>query len=173
MPCVPQACWSPSGTHLYVARRSPSIQVYDLRHSAPLSTLALPPSTGPVSAVAALPNGQHLLSASWDCVRVWDVEKAMRAAARLEGAAHGGKMPVGATVVPGHYGGTVSAMRTSLSPPDTPRALASRYSLCSTATATADIDPACRWMFTTSGNRGWDGTSTENLVISELRTIST
>ncbi|GAA5895414.1 hypothetical protein JCM8208_006003 [Rhodotorula glutinis] len=140
------ACWSPSGSHLYVARRAPSIQVYDLRQSAPLSTLALPPSTGPVSAVAALPNGQHLVSASWDCVRLWDVERAMRAAAAgAGGGGDGGAMPKGATVVPaGHYGGTVSAMH---------------------------IDPACRWMFTTSGNRGWDGTSTESLSISEIRVV--
>lgn len=108
-----QACWSPSGSHLYVARRAPSIQVYDLRYSAPLSTLALPTSTGPVSAVAAMPNGRHLLSASWDCVRLWDVEKAMEAA--NDGAASDAKkksrtMPVGATVVPGHYGGTVSSL---------------------------------------------------------------
>lgn len=36
--------------------------------------------------------------------------------------------------------------------------------------AAADIDPTCRWMTTTSGHRGWDGTSTENLVIHEIRT---
>ncbi|KWU47061.1 WD40 repeat-like protein [Rhodotorula sp. JG-1b] len=149
------ACWSPSGSHLYVARRSPSIEIYDLRSSSPLSTLSLPNSTGPVSAVAALPNGRHLLSASWDNVRLWDVETAMEAAAGSEAAAAaeaaGGKgmtmmdrrIPIGATVVPGHYGGTVSNLH---------------------------IDPTCRWMTTTSGHRGWDGTSTENLVIHEIRT---
>lgn len=111
-----------------MARRSPSIEIYDLRSSSPLSTLSLPNSTGPVSAVAALPNGRHLLSASWDNVRLWDVETAMEAAAAGSEAAAaaateagGGKgmtmmmdrrrMPIGATVVPGHYGGTVSSLR--------------------------------------------------------------
>ncbi|KAK4335245.1 Transcription factor SPT8 [Rhodotorula toruloides] len=142
------ACWSPSGSHIYVARRSPSIQIYDLRSSSPLSTLSLPTSTGPVSAVTALPNGRHLLSASWDCVRLWDVERAMEAVAAGTTTSAGGvkaTMPAGATVVPGHYGGTVSQLH---------------------------VDPTCRWMFTTSGNRAWEGTSTENLVIHEIKTVA-
>lgn len=103
-----------------MARRSPSIEIYDLRSSSPLSTLSLPNSTGPVSAVAALPNGGHLLSASWDNVRLWDVETAMEAAAGSEATEAAGekgmhmkdrRMPIGATVVPGHYGGTVSNLR--------------------------------------------------------------
>ncbi|GAA5883383.1 hypothetical protein JCM3774_004870 [Rhodotorula dairenensis] len=150
------ACWSPSGSHLYVARRSPAVDIYDLRSSSPLSTLSLPKSTGPVSAVAALPNGRHLLTASWDNVRLWDVKKALLTATEgpgpnlnlASGEAKSNRrgntrMPIGATVVPGHYGGTVSSLY---------------------------VDPTCRWMMTASGHRGWDGTSTENLVIHEIRT---
>lgn len=41
-----------------------------------------------------------------------------------------------------------------------------------TAPPFADVDPTCRWMFTTSGNRAWEGTSTENLVIHETKTVA-
>lgn len=175
-----------------MARRSPSIEIYDLRSLSPLSTLSLPNSTGPISAVAALPNGRHLLSASWDNVRLWDVETAMEAAAAGSEAteAAGGKgmhmmkdrrMPIGATVVPGHYGGTVSSLREysycrSLQPLAPDAYFANTGSSLALPPpfppprAAADIDPTCRWMTTTSGHRGWDGTSTENLVIHEIRT---
>lgn len=116
-----QACWSPSGSHLYVARHAPAVDIYDLRSPSPLATLSLPTSTGPVSAVTALPNGRHLLTGSWDNVRLWDVETALLASASAEVGAKSPttatrtrkpspRMPVGATVVPGHYGGTVSSL---------------------------------------------------------------
>ncbi|GAA5878177.1 hypothetical protein JCM1840_004025, partial [Sporobolomyces johnsonii] len=138
------ACWSSTGHQLYVARRSSSIQIYDLRHSSPLSTLSLPASTGPVSAVAALPNGRHLLSASWDCVRLWDLDVAVKEAeARSSASAKGrGMGRKGVRVVPGHYGGTCSSLY---------------------------VDPLAKWLITTSGNRGWEGNSTENLIVHEIK----
>lgn len=146
--------------------------MYDLRSSAPLSTLSLPLSTGPVSSVAALPNGRHVLTASWDCVRMWDVEEAMRASEAGAGVGAGdaerkgkGWFPAGATVVPGHHGGTVSAMRASSSLSFPPRPQVCSYG----AASCTELDGTCRWMFTTSGNRGWDGTTTENLSIHEVK----
>lgn len=101
---------------------------------------------------------------------MWDVERAMEAvAAGATGSAAGGgkvTMPAGATVVPGHYGGTVSQLRASYS---SSLGLSSRLLTALLVRSPADVDPTCRWMFTTSGNRAWEGTSTENLVIHEIK----
>lgn len=61
--------------------------------------------------IIAMPNGKHVLTASWDCVRLWDLEKAQPvSSSEMEGKGRGwgGK---GVEVVGGHYGGTVSAIR--------------------------------------------------------------
>ncbi|GAA6028252.1 hypothetical protein JCM8097_006941 [Rhodosporidiobolus ruineniae] len=154
------ACWSPSGLSFYVARRSTSIDIYDLRFSpslspsstshssssaSPFASLSLPASTGPVTALAPLPSANHLLSASFDAVRLWDVDEAVKAAQEGSARKKGG-MPKGARVVPGHHGGTVSALH---------------------------VDPTCRFLFSTSGTRGWEGQSTETLVISEIKVRAT
>jgi len=41
-------------------------------------------------------------------------------------------------------------------------------SICARARTITDIDPLEKWMFTASGSRGWDGNSTENLIIHEI-----
>jgi len=59
-----------------------------------------------------MPNGKHVVTASWDCVRLWDLEKAQpvtfESKEKEKGRGWGGK---GVEVVGGHYGGTVSAIR--------------------------------------------------------------
>lgn len=110
-----QACWSPSGNEVYVARRSASVEVYDIRYtasssasSAILQTLRMPPSSGAVSAVAALPSGHHLVSASNDNIRVWDLDL-------VEGGKDYSSSKIAWKIIPGHHGATVSHLRTSRS----------------------------------------------------------
>lgn len=105
-----QAAWSTNGQEIYVGRRTSCIEIYDLRSTSPSSpvahTLRLPSSTGAVSAVKAMPNGRHLLAASNDNVRLWDLEAAHAAS---EAGAKQGKVPP-YTIVPGHHGGVTSAI---------------------------------------------------------------
>ncbi|ORY89339.1 WD40-repeat-containing domain protein [Leucosporidium creatinivorum] len=132
------ATWSTNGQQIYVGRRSAIVEIYDIRHSSPSSptiqTLRLPSSTGAISAITALPSGRHILAASNDNVRLWDLDNAKEAR---------GKVPP-FVIVPGHHGGMVSQMI---------------------------IDPRTQFMITASGNRGYEGTSTENLVIHQVKTL--
>ncbi|GAA5952396.1 hypothetical protein JCM3765_001960 [Sporobolomyces pararoseus] len=149
------ACWSSNGQEIYVARHSSLFSCYDLRNfSTPISTYALPRSTGPITAIKSLStsgsssngSGRRILTGSWDCVRVWDLDKVKpfeRGDKRKfysnnseEGGGGGVRVISG-----GHYGGTLSAIH---------------------------VDPLEKWMFTTSGTRGWDGNSTENLIVHEI-----
>ncbi|GAA5901082.1 uncharacterized protein JCM6883_004746 [Sporobolomyces salmoneus] len=137
------ACWSLSGDEILVSRHSSLFSSYDLRSpSLPVSTYVLPCSTGPITSIRALSN-RRIVTGSWDCVRVWDLEKVKpfekgdRRKLDLNEGEEGGVRVVSG----GHYGGTLSAIH---------------------------VDPLEKWMFTTSGTRGWDGTSTENLLIHEI-----
>lgn len=100
----------------------------------------------------ALPSGRHLLTASQDNVRLWDLERA---------AGPKGKIPP-YVVVPGHQGGVISQICEF-------SAMNPRASLANRARSPSDIDPRTQWMITASGNRGWDGTSSENVVIHQIK----
>ncbi|GAA5987344.1 hypothetical protein JCM5350_005633 [Sporobolomyces pararoseus] len=142
------ACWSSDGQEIYVARHSSLFSAYDLRQpTSPVSTYALPRSTGPITAIKSLNSSgssrRRVLTGSWDCVRVWDLDKVKpfekgdkrKFYSDTEEQGGGGGVRV---VSGGHYGGTLSAIH---------------------------VDPLEKWMFTTSGTRGWDGNSTENLIV--------
>ncbi|GAA6024905.1 hypothetical protein JCM11491_005517 [Sporobolomyces phaffii] len=151
------ACWSPSGDKVYVARHASVFSCYDLRRGGtgagagaaaePVATYALPRSTGPITTIRALATtgGNAVVTGSWDCVRVWDLDRARpfergerrRLLSSSSSSAAGGVRVVGG----GHYGGTLSSLH---------------------------VDPSEQWMFTTSGTRGWDGNATENLIIHEI-----
>lgn len=74
-PWCQKACWSPNGDKIFVGRRNESVDEWDLRmipdnddsnqfvRSNPkmLRSLKLPSGSGPVSSVAAMPNGRHVL----------------------------------------------------------------------------------------------------------------
>ncbi|KAJ3324464.1 Transcription factor spt8 [Boothiomyces sp. JEL0866] len=67
------ACWSPDGTKMYVGRRNASVDEIDFASGGLIQTLKLPSSSGRVSSVAALPS-RHLLIASHDNLRLWDLD---------------------------------------------------------------------------------------------------
>ncbi|KAJ2549293.1 Transcription factor spt8 [Coemansia sp. RSA 1933] len=117
------ACWSTDGSRVYVGRRNNTIDEYDFAKmgTEPLRTLRLPSNSGPVTALAAMPNGNSLVCASTDNVRMWTLEHATDSR---------GAVPF--HIIPGHHGSTISGIL---------------------------VDPRARFMLTTSGNRGWEGTS--------------
>ncbi|KAK4054579.1 Transcription factor spt8 [Microbotryomycetes sp. JL201] len=137
------ACWSSCGNEVYVGRRSGIVQVYDIRHSTPSSptvdTLRMPAASGSVSALAMLPSGQHLVTASQDSLRLWDLRRA-RAGDRKTG----GKPAY--SIIPSHHTGSVSQLI---------------------------IDPRAHFLLSASGNRGWEGSSSENVVIHQIKVIRT
>lgn len=98
------ACWSPDGNAFYVGRRNNMVEEYSIHHftsggAAPVRQLKLPPGSGPVYAVRAMPNSRHLVCASQDILRVYDL--------RQPGSGRGS---VPFTIVPGHRGGVISAV---------------------------------------------------------------
>ncbi|PKS12398.1 hypothetical protein jhhlp_000602 [Lomentospora prolificans] len=74
------ACWSPDGNRIYAGRRNGVVEEYDIhkaRHGwAPERSLRFPAGSGAVSAVRAMPNGRHLICASHDILRLYDLEHA-------------------------------------------------------------------------------------------------
>lgn len=92
----------------------------------------MPSNSGPVSCVASMPNGKHIVCASTDNIRLWNVNQDDSETIRSI---------VPFLIVPGHHGGTISQIL---------------------------IDPNCRYMITTSGNRGWEGASTETALFYEI-----
>ncbi|RKP03339.1 hypothetical protein CXG81DRAFT_3084, partial [Caulochytrium protostelioides] len=66
-------CWSTEGTHLYVGRRDCAVDELDLRMTRVSRTLRFPRGSGPVTAVMAMPNGNKLLCASFDNLRMYNL----------------------------------------------------------------------------------------------------
>lgn len=87
--------------------------MYDIRHystSTPtVQNLKLHSATGPISAVHALPGGRHVLTASNDNVRLWDMERV--GAQTNQSALENKKSPPPFVIVPGHQGGVASSLR--------------------------------------------------------------
>ena len=134
-PWCMSAVWSPDGNSFYAGRRNGTVEEYSLHKplAAPSRTFKFPPGSGPVSALKAMPNGRHLVCASYDILRLYDLQHEEKAGPTV------GKMPF--LIVPGHRTGVVSALY---------------------------VDPTCRFMISTAGNRGWEGTSTQVLLGYEI-----
>ncbi|EPX75133.1 SAGA complex subunit Spt8 [Schizosaccharomyces octosporus yFS286] len=117
------ACWGADGNSIFVGRRNGIVEEFNIHSgTSPVRSLKMPLDSGPVSNVSSMPNGRHLVIASFDNVRLYDLQS---------------KSGIGFLIVPGHHGGLVSGLH---------------------------VDPSCRFMFTASGNRGWQGTTTEVLM---------
>ena len=128
-------CWAPDGNTFYAGRRNGTVDEYSLHSSlsTPTRTLRFPGGSGAVTAVRPMPNSRHLVCASFDILRLYDL--------RWEEADKGRGRTVPFTIVPGHRTGVVSQLF---------------------------LDRECRWMISTGGNRGWEGTSTEVLLGYEI-----
>ncbi|CAG8492711.1 1399_t:CDS:10 [Funneliformis mosseae] len=130
------ACWSANGSKIYCGRRNGTVDEWDFLSGKCIQTLKMPSGSGPVSYVASMPNGRHIICASTDNIRLWNV-------APDESESY--KLAVPFLIVPGHHGGTISQIL---------------------------IDRNCRYMITTSGNRGWEGSSTETALFYEILPIT-
>ncbi len=129
--CI-SACWSPDGNHIYAGRRNNTVEEYDLRKGLrfPERVFRFPNGSGAVTSVRAMPNSRHLICASYDILRLYDLKESTSA-----------RSTVPFLIVPGHRTGVISQLY---------------------------IDPACRFMMSTGGNRGWEGASTEVLLGYEI-----
>ncbi|KAK2592447.1 Transcription factor spt8 [Conoideocrella luteorostrata] len=76
-PWCMSACWSPDGNMIYTGRRNGTVEEYDVRKARrgwePERTLKFPAGSGAVSAVRSMPNGRHLVCASHDILRLYDL----------------------------------------------------------------------------------------------------
>ncbi|PYI14985.1 WD40 repeat-like protein [Aspergillus japonicus CBS 114.51] len=132
-PWCMNACWSPDGNYIYAGRRNGTVEEYSLHKGLrdPERTFKFPHGSGPVTALRAMPNGRHIVCASHDILRLYDLKH--------EQVTRHSTVPF--LIIPGHRTGTVSQLY---------------------------IDQACRFMVSTSGNRGWEGNTTEVLLGYEI-----
>jgi len=132
-PWCMNACWSPDGNFIYAGRRNGTVEEFSLHKGlrGAERTFKFPQGSGPVSAVRAMPNSRHLICASYDILRLYDLKE-------QQSFKHS---TVPFLIVPGHRTGVVSQLY---------------------------IDPSCKYMISTAGNRGWEGSSTEVLLGYEI-----
>ncbi|GFF95743.1 transcription factor spt8 [Aspergillus udagawae] len=132
-PWCMNACWSPDGNYIYAGRRNGTVEEFSLHKGLrePERTFKFPQGSGPVTALKAMPNGRHIVCASHDILRLYDLKH--------EQVARHSTVPF--LIIPGHRTGTISQLY---------------------------IDQACRFMISTSGNRGWEGNTTEVLLGYEI-----
>jgi transcriptional activator SPT8 len=93
------ACWSPDGNFIYAGRRNNTVEEYDLRKGlkAPERVFHFPNGSGAVTSVKAMPNGRHLICASYDILRLYDLKEPQTQ-----------RSTVPFLIVPGHRTGVVS-----------------------------------------------------------------
>ena len=94
-----QAIWSENGLEIYVGRRNSTIESFDIRNPKIPQVMRLPSSSGPVTSLATLPTNHHLISASFDNIRLWNTNLIQ----------NDSKIPF--KIIPGHHGGFVSQLR--------------------------------------------------------------
>ncbi|CAG8191771.1 unnamed protein product [Penicillium nalgiovense] len=135
-PWCMNACWSPDGNYIYAGRRNGTVEEYSLHKGLRSAerTFKFPQGSGPVTALKTMPNGRHLVCASHDILRLYDLQNE-------QGDQSSRHSPVPFLIIPGHRTGTISRLY---------------------------IDNACRYMISTSGNRGWEGNTTEVLLGYEI-----
>jgi len=98
------ACWSPDGNFFYAGRRNNTVEEYSIHHlgtkrGEPNRSFRFQAGSGPVYAVRAMPNKRHLVCASNDILRIYDLAQA-----------ESRRSMVPFTIVPGHRGGVISAI---------------------------------------------------------------
>ncbi|KAI1432496.1 WD40-repeat-containing domain protein [Xylaria sp. CBS 124048] len=75
------ACWSPDGNWIYAGRRNGTVEEFNIQKARggrqgwqPERVLKFPGGSGPVSCVRPMPNGRHIVCASHDILRLWDLQ---------------------------------------------------------------------------------------------------
>lgn len=97
-PWCMSACWSMDGDRIYAGRRNAAVEEFDLKMGVkPSKTLKFPSISGPVSCVRAMPNNRHVLCASNDNIRIYDVNQYTKSSSNTP-----------FLIVPGHHGGMIS-----------------------------------------------------------------
>lgn len=143
------SCWSADGSKIYMGRRNGTVDEYDYASQKWIQSFRMPANSGPVSYVTSMPNGKHIICASNDNIRLWNTSIESSFTIRPE-SEPGFVKPSSSTakistipfsILSGHHGGTISHI---------------------------SIDPTCKYMITTSGNRGWDGTSTNACLFYDI-----
>ncbi|KAL1892313.1 Transcription factor spt8 [Sporothrix stenoceras] len=133
------ACWSPDGNRIYAGRRNGVVEEFDIHKAKagwqPERALRFPAGSGPVSAVRAMANGRHLVCASHDILRLYDIQDSS--------ALPHSNVPF--LIIPG---------------PPRAGVISHLY-----------IDRTSRFMISTAGTRGWEGTNTEALIGYEINSI--
>lgn len=101
------ACWSPDGNNIYAGRRNNTVEEYDLRKGLkrPERIFRFPQGSGAVTSVRAMPNSRHLVCASYDILRLYDLKPSMTGQST--------KSTVPFLIVPGHRTGTISHLHLS------------------------------------------------------------
>ncbi|KAA1099511.1 Transcription factor spt8 [Puccinia graminis f. sp. tritici] len=125
-PWTASASWSIDGRSVFVGRRNHSVDLYDLRFLRPSSpifnpdaiqrSIKLPPSSGPVSCVKPWPDGNHLLCASFDNLRLYNLNADLHptSLSSVRKSTHQPpKIPF--KIIPGHSSGVVSQMCQTIS----------------------------------------------------------
>ncbi|KAF7578606.1 WD40 repeat protein [Pyrenophora tritici-repentis] len=104
-PWCMNACWSPDGNFIYAGRRNGTVDEYSLHKSLrePRRTFRFPSVSGAVSAVRAMPNGRHLVCASYDILRMYDLS-------HDDGGTKVGAAATPFLIVPGHRTGVISQL---------------------------------------------------------------
>ena len=99
-PWCMSACWGTDGNFLYAGRRNGTVEEYSVHKGLgePTRTLKFPLGSGSVTAMTAMPNGRHLICASFDNLRLYDLKHQDRR----------GGPTVPFLIIPGHHGGAVS-----------------------------------------------------------------
>ncbi|KAK0656216.1 WD40-repeat-containing domain protein, partial [Cercophora newfieldiana] len=71
------ACWSPDGNWIYAGRRNGTVEEFSIQNARsgwqPERVLKFPAGSGAVSCVRPMPNGRHLICASHDILRLYDL----------------------------------------------------------------------------------------------------
>ncbi|KAK5170578.1 Transcription factor spt8 [Saxophila tyrrhenica] len=127
------ACWSPDGNSFYAGRRNNTVDEYSIHklgsdRGKPERVFRFQQGSGAVYAVRSMPNGRHLVCASQDILRIYDLQQS-------EASRH---RTVPFTIIPGHRGGVISSVY---------------------------VDPTCRFMLSTAGNRGWESTAGTEVLL--------
>ncbi|RMY86932.1 hypothetical protein D0862_10806 [Hortaea werneckii] len=79
-PWCTSACWSPDGNTFYAGRRNNTVDEYSIHHlgskknGEPSRQFKFQAGSGPVYSVRAMPNSRHLVCASQDILRIYDLQ---------------------------------------------------------------------------------------------------